>query len=289
MSKSKPIDAILESIDRLPPFPETARKVLELSGDEEVDYKEIVDVIKYDEAITSNCLKVCNSSYYGLRVKTFTVDQAVVVLGIQNIQMIALASSKELSGFSKAHEGYCCGTGELWRHSVITALISQLLFKRETKQEASILFTSALLHDIGKMVLNEYVAEEIGNLVAMAQRENLSLLEAEKTAFGIDHAKLGGLMAEKWQFPSMLSNAIKNHHESPDTFIPNIEAWARLSNLVYHVWLANTVYAHRWEIISRMRESILFQFGLKQKSIDQMIIDLQPELKKIESLLQLAF
>jgi HD-like signal output (HDOD) protein len=76
MSKSKPIDAILESIDRLPPFPETARKVLELSRDEEVDYKEIVDVIKYDEAITSNCLKVCNSSYYGLRVKTFTVDQA---------------------------------------------------------------------------------------------------------------------------------------------------------------------------------------------------------------------
>ena len=289
MSKPSTLDLISESIDKLPPFPETARKVIELSGDEDVDYKEIIKVIKYDEAITSNCLKVCNSSYYGLRVKTFTVDQAVVILGIQNIQTIALASSRELSGYSKAHEGYCYGTGELWRHSVITALISQLLFKGNKKQEGSILFTAALLHDIGKMVLNEYVAEEIGNLVVLAQREDLSLVEAERTVFGIDHAKLGGLIAEKWEFPSMLSNAIKNHHESPDTFIPNIEAWVRLSNLVYHVWFVNSVYSHRREIISRIRDSILFQFGLKQKDIDQLTNDLQLELKKLESLLQLAF
>ncbi|MCP4578514.1 MAG: HDOD domain-containing protein [Deltaproteobacteria bacterium] len=289
MAKPSPLDTILESIDRLPPFPETARKILELSGDMDVDYREIIDVIKYDEAITSNCLKVCNSSYYGLRVKTFTVDQAVVILGIHNIQMIALASANGLSDYSNAHEGYRYGTGELWRHSVTTALISQLLFKGKMKQEGSILFTSALLHDMGKIVLNKYVAEEIGNLVTLAQRENLSLVEAERTVFGIDHAKLGGLIAEKWQFPSMLCKAIKNHHKSPDAFIPNIEAWVRLSSLVYHVWLANSVYSHRREIISRVRESILFQFSLKQKDIDQLTTELQPELKKIEGLLRLAF
>jgi len=289
MSEPDHLQKILKSIENLSPFPETARKVLELSGDDDIDYKEIINVIKYDEVLTTACLRVCNSSYYGFRAKTFTVDQAVIALGIKNIQMIALASSKELSGYSQAHDGYSMNAGELWRHSVITAIISQLLFKNKGSQEASILFTSALLHDIGKTVLNEYIVKENGKLVALAQRENLSLVEAEKAFFGIDHAELGGLIGEKWRFPSMLCNSIRNHHNSAEKFIPNIEAWVRLSNLVYHVWLANSVYSHRREIISRIKESFLFQFGLKQAHIDQLSSDLQPELLKIESLLMLSW
>ena len=283
------LERILESVENLPPFPETARKVLELSGDNEIDYKEIIDVIKYDEVLTSNCLKLCNSSYYGLRAKAFTVDQAVIFLGIKNIQMVALASSKALSGYSKVHDGYSMNVGELWRHSVITAIISQLLFKIKGSQEASILFTSALLHDIGKIVLNEFIVEDTGNLVALAQIEKLSLVEAEKAVFGVDHAELGGLIAENWQFPSMLCNSIRNHHNPADKLIPNIEAWVRLSNIVYHVWLENSVYSNRREIISRVKDSILYQFGLKQEHIAQLTTDLQPELKKIESLLMLSW
>ncbi|OQY50346.1 MAG: hypothetical protein B6240_01810 [Desulfobacteraceae bacterium 4572_87] len=255
MSKPNHLGSILESIDELPPFPETARKILELSSDDDVNYKEITNVIKYDEAVTSNCLRLCNSSYYGLSVKTFTIDQAVIILGLKNIQMIALASSKVLSDYSKTQEGYCYSAGELWRHSVTTAIISQLLFKGEGHQEGSVLFTSALLHDIGKIV---------------------------------EHAELGGLIAENWKFPSILCKSIKNHHKSPDTFIPNIEAWVRLSNLVYHVYLANSVYSHHREIISRVKQSILFQFSLNQKDIEQLTTELPAELKKFESSLRLA-
>lgn len=288
MSKPNHLGSILESIDELPPFPETARKILELSSDDDVNYKEITNVIKYDEAVTSNCLRLCNSSYYGLSVKTFTIDQAVIILGLKNIQMIALASSKVLSDYSKTQEGYCYSAGELWRHSVTTAIISQLLFKGEGHQEGSVLFTSALLHDIGKIVLNKYIDKKIGNLVELAQREELSLIEAEKFVFGIEHAELGGLIAENWKFPSILCKSIKNHHKSPDTFIPNIEAWVRLSNLVYHVYLANSVYSHHREIISRVKQSILFQFSLNQKDIEQLTTELPAELKKFESSLRLA-
>ncbi len=290
MSDNKYLEKILDSVQNLPPFPETARRIFELSADEEIDFKEIIDVIKFDEALTSNCLRLCNSSAYGLRAKTFTVDQAAIVLGVKNIQMIALANSKALSGYAKVQEGYSLNAGELWRHSVVTAVISQLLFKKNGSQETAILFTSSLLHDIGKVILNEYVVEEdTGNLVALAQRENLSLVEAEKVVFGIDHAELGGVVAEKWGFPSMLCNSIKNHHSDAEKFIPNIEAWVRLSNLVNHVWLANSVYSHRQGIISRVKDSILFQFGLKQDHINQLFVDLQPELKKIESLLMLSW
>lgn len=280
---------ILESIDKLPPFPEIARKILELSRDDDVDFKDIIDVIKYDEAITFNCLRLCNSSYYGLSAKTFTIDQAVVKLGLRNIQMIALASANELSDYSNAQEGYGFGAGELWRHSVATAIISTLLVKKINLKEDSILFTSALLHDIGKIVLNNYVGKDMVNMIELAIKEKLSLVEAERAVFGIDHAELGGIVAENWKFPSMLSNAIKNHHKSPEKFIPNIVAWVRLSNLVYHVYLANSVYSHHREIISNIKQSILFQFKLKKEDIDQVMTEIPEELKKVEMLLNLAF
>lgn len=289
MSKPDLSKRILESIDKLPPFPEIARKILELSRDDDVNFKDIIDVIKYDEAITFNCLKLCNSSYYGLSIKTFTIDQAVVKLGLKNIQMIALMSANELSDYSNAQKGYGYGAGELWRHSVTTAIISRLLVKSISLKEGSILFTSALLHDIGKIVLNNFVGKDMVNLIELAIKEKISLVEAERAVFGIDHAELGGIVAENWQFPSMLSNSIKNHHKSPEKFIPNIVAWVRLSNLVYHVYLANSVYSHHREILSNIKQPILFQFKLKKEDIDEVMTEIPEELKKVEMLFDLAF
>ena len=288
MSKPNHLERILESIDRLPPFPEVARKVLELSRDDDVDYKDIINVIKYDEAITANCLKLCNSSYFGLRVKVFSLDQAVVMLGLKNIIMLALANSKALSGYTEAQEGYSYSAGELWRHSATSAIISQLLVKKINLHEDSVLFTATLLHDVGKVVLNNHIDKDIGNLIELAQKEKSSLIDAEREVFGIDHAELGGIITENWQFPSMLSNSIKNHHESPNKFIPNIESWVRLSNLVYYVCLANSVYSYHREITSQVKQSILIQFGLKQEDIDQITTALPVELKKLEGSLKLA-
>lgn len=288
MSKHDHLEPILESIEKLPPFPEVARRIMELSRDDNVEYKEIINVIKYDEAITANCLRLCNSSYYGLRVKVFSIDQAVVMLGLKNILMIALANSRELSDYTKAQEGYNFSPGELWRHSITSAIISQLLVKKKDLQEDSVLFTATLLHDVGKIVLNNYIDKDVGNLIELAQGEKLSLIEAEREIFGIDHAELGGIIAEYWQFPSMLSKSIKNHHSFSEKFIPNIESWVRLSNIVYHICLANSVYSYHQEIISHVKPSILIQFGLKQEDIDQIVTELPAEIKKVEGLLKLT-
>ena len=287
-SKSNHLESIIGSIDKSPPFPEVARRVLALSRDPDVNFKDIIEVIKYDEAITANCLKLCNSSYFSLRIKVFSIDQAVVKLGLKNILMIALANSKELSAYSKAQEGYCFSPGELWRHSVTSAIISQLLAKKAKLQDDSVLFTAALLHDVGKIVLNNYIEKEMDNLIEFAQKEGLSLIEAEKEVFGLDHAELGGLIAQNWRFPSVLYNSIKNHHKLSEKFIPNIESWVRLSNLVYYVSLDHSVYSYCKGITSRLETSVLSQFRLKQEDIENVTSILPLELKKIEGLLKMT-
>ena len=99
------LEKIINSIETLPPFPEVARRVLELTRDPDVEYRDLLEVIKFDEAITANCLKLCNSSYYSLSVKIFSIDQAVVILGIKNIIMIVMASCNGFSPYKKAQGG----------------------------------------------------------------------------------------------------------------------------------------------------------------------------------------
>jgi len=287
--KSKTVDKIIGSISGLPPFPEVARRVLELSRDPNASHKEIADVIKYDDAITANCLKLCNSSYYSLSVKVFSMTQAVNMLGLKNIIMIALASTKSLSAFAKAQQKYCLTKGELWRHSVTTAIISQLLLKRAKVDEDSILFTAALLHDFGKIVLDQYVDGDVDNLIEMTQKEGVSLMEAERQVFGIDHSELGGLIAEEWNFPSMLVNSIRNHHqEITAKDIPNVEAWVRLSNLVFYLSCSMFTLSYHKGLTCQIDPDVLTRYRLKPDDIDAVISGLPAEIKKTEAMLKIS-
>jgi HD-like signal output (HDOD) protein len=139
------------------------------------------------------------------------------------------------------------------------------------------------------LVLNTYIEGYFGNLVEVTQKEGLSLIETEKEAFGIDHAELGGIIAETWQFPSALTNSIQNHHKDrSEESVPNIEAWVRLSNLVYYVSLSRSVYSHHKGITCQIGPAVLSRFGLKQKDIEEVTLALPSELKKIEGLLKIA-
>jgi putative nucleotidyltransferase with HDIG domain len=287
--KTKSVDKIVASIAGLPPFPEVARRVLDLSRDPNTSHREIAEVIKYDDAITANCLKLCNSSYYGLSVKVFSMTQAVNMLGLKNIIMIALASTKTLSAFSKAQQKYCLTKGELWRHSVTTAIISQLLLKRARVDEDSILFTAALLHDFGKIVLDQYVEGDIDNLIELTQKEGVSLLEAENQVFGIDHAELGGLIAEEWNFPSMLVKSVRNHHqEISSRDIPNVESWVRLSNLVFYLSFSKFTQSYHKGIMCQIDPEVLSRYRLKTEDVDAVISGLPAEIKKTEAMLKIS-
>lgn len=285
---SKQLEKIVDSIESLPPFPEAARRILELADTPEVGAADILEVIQYDQAITANCLKLCNSSYFSLPVKIFTVEQAVALLGLQNIVKIVLANCKGLSPYMKAQEGYGLHPGELWRHSVAAATLSQMLVKKIGLKEDAVLFTAALLHDVGKLVLDKYIAENPAELAALIRKDGLTFTQAEKEVFGIDHAELGGLVAEAWSFPVSLVNSIRNHHASMSgKIIPNMESWVRLSNLSYYVFLAHEFSLHHEGIICQLNQSILFQFGLKQEHINEILDALPDELKVAEELLKI--
>jgi len=201
------------SLNRLPAFPATVHKVTSLINNPDSSLFELVEVIRLDQAITANILRMCNSAYFGLRHKVDNVHDAIMYLGKQNVVRAVMAAGT--SRFFKDTPGYEAEAKDLWEHAVGTALMSQILAKKILKHEDSQLFTAALMHDIGKIILGEFVSEKYHEIKNSMSARSCSFLEAEEEVLGMNHAGIGGVIAAAWNFPQDIQQAIAYHHR-PD-------------------------------------------------------------------------
>ncbi len=204
---------ILRSLNRLPAFPATVHKVTSIISNPDSSLSELVEVIRLDQAITANILRMCNSAYFGLRHNVDNVHDAVMYLGKQNVVRAVMAAGT--SRFFKDEPGYEAEAKDLWEHAVGTALMSQILAKKILKRDDPQLFTAALLHDIGKIILGEFVSEKYLEMKNIMSLRSCSFLEAEEDVLGMNHAGLGGVIATSWHFPLDIQPAIAHHHR-PD-------------------------------------------------------------------------
>jgi putative nucleotidyltransferase with HDIG domain len=210
------LDLLLKQIDRLKPFSQIEHKVLQIVGNEDSSMKELVEVIQYDPSTTANLLRMCNSSYFALSRKITSVQQAVTYLGTDKVAwMVMTGSSSQMLG--KAQAGYDLSDGELWRYSVASALIAQDIAEKCRFNNSAFVFTSALLKDLGKIILNDYVKDAAQEIMSGVRERGLTFLEAEKEVLGVDHAEIGARIGEKWGFSPLMVQVIRNHHIPKDS------------------------------------------------------------------------
>ncbi|MBN1105306.1 MAG: HDOD domain-containing protein [Deltaproteobacteria bacterium] len=207
----KDVDKIIQGINHLKPIPQVASKVMTFAQDPKSSMSKLAEIITYDQILTANLLKTCNSSYFGLPKKVDSVHQAIVYMGMDQVVDLVLISGGA-ENLKRRQEGYELEEGELWRYSVASALIARDLAEKQGLQGSHLVFTAALLKDIGKVVLNQYVADSFQKIQFLVSQHDYSFREAEKAVIGIDHAELGGLAAEKWGFSPQMVEIIRNHH-----------------------------------------------------------------------------
>jgi putative nucleotidyltransferase with HDIG domain len=202
---------ILNKVNQLDPIPMVIHKVLALAEDPEASLKDLVTVVEHDPAITANLLKTVNSAYMGLPVKADSVNQAVAMLGLQ--QVVEMVLSQNLSGnLNRAQKGYGLAKGELWFQSVSVAMVARILASQRDLMGLPAIYTAALLKDIGKVILHEYVAEKIEQIQQLVATKGMSFVEAENDVLGMDHTSLGGIIAKEWQLSPHMIYMIENHH-----------------------------------------------------------------------------
>ncbi len=204
---------ILARQNSLPTMPAMASKVLRLLQDPESDAAQIEEVVRHAPGLTGNVLRLSNSAYFGFAGRIGSVRQAIVYLGWERMRQLVLATS--IRGVMvEAIPGYGLPPGELWRHAVAVAVASEKLARALGIPAPEETFTAALLHDVGKLILGQYVEEYQGR-IEEALGDGLSFETAEREVLGLDHAELGGEVLEKWSLPQGLVLAARWHH-APD-------------------------------------------------------------------------
>jgi len=210
------IDQLIQEAAKLPPIPQAAQKALAFIRDPESNAADLASVLGKDQVLAAHVLRWANSALYGMENRIATIQQAIVVLGINAIQELILAHSMA-DRLSRPMPGYELNRGDLWHHAVGTAIGAKLISKERGLKIDEEAYFAGLLCDMGKQVFEKLLRD-----TDMSQPEwgNLPFQEMEYTTFGIDHALLGAEMARRWQLPDNLVNAIAHHH-NPETAAPS--------------------------------------------------------------------
>jgi HD-like signal output (HDOD) protein len=207
--------------------------VLRLADDPDSSTRDMEKLIERDSALAAKVLRVANSSYYGLH-HVPSIGRAISILGINTVrslvvgiayqQMISLKQTSKR--FSKV---------DFWRHSVAVATAAKILAKLKMPSRTEELYSAALMHDVGLLVMDRFAPDELDQSIEYAQAECIPLHQAETHLHAFNHAKIGGLLAERWGLSGTLMSAIKYHH-SPWEDNANMEftSYVTVADLLAH-------------------------------------------------------
>ena len=203
-------EKIMTEVSSFPSMPRAGFKLRALLNKADVELAEIEEILRHDPGLATNILRLANSAFFGLSTKVGSLKQAVMLLGVQRFAQIAVSASMSKT-MEKAVEGYGLSPGELWLHSIATSNTAEALAKKKKVAETDDVFTPALVHDMGKLVLGKFVKEELHKIESIASNA-VPLDVAEHMVLGIDHAEIGALILAKWSFPKDIVNAVRWHH-----------------------------------------------------------------------------
>ena len=195
---------------RIQPIPQMVMKILRMIGEDAYDFKDIANEIRNDQVICAKTLKVCNSVLYGKVKKIDSIDHALVFLGQELFAKLVISSYiKDL--FQHHNQGYSLCMGGIYHHAIGTAIITEKLARLTQRISPSLAYTAGLIHDIGKVVLDQYISSALPLFYREPENE-VDFLELEKKHLGVNHTEVGSQLAEKWSFPESLVDTILHHH-----------------------------------------------------------------------------
>jgi HD-like signal output (HDOD) protein len=202
---------ILRHVKDLPPMPQTVLKAREIMADPKSDFKELANLFETDQAIAAKILKLANSPYFGYSGKIATIQRAAVVLGHKTLgELITMRGTAGLLGNRLV--GYGLDSGALWKHSLAVAFGSRIIANKTKPALSNDAFTSGLIHDAGKLILDPYIKERWELFEKFMADAEHTFLDAEKKILELDHTEVASEVCKIWNIPETLTVAIRYHH-----------------------------------------------------------------------------
>ncbi len=215
-----PLDpvSIVQMEVKLPPLPSVLAELQEATSSRNSSAGRVAEIISKDPGLTAWVLKLVNSPFFGFSVKVDTVSRAVTLLGMQQIQTLAMGGM--LNNLAVRIPADILNLDAFWRHSLATGIAAQAIWKLLGRSESERLFVAGLLHDCGVLALAYASPKTFRSLRARQLVSDAPNHVLEKDLLNFDHARLGGMLLHRWNMPLPLVMAVLRHHdvESPQRY-----------------------------------------------------------------------
>jgi putative nucleotidyltransferase with HDIG domain len=278
---------LIAQVKNLTPVSHSVLKLVGLLDQSTSSNEDIVQVLKFDTVLTAKLLRACNSPFFGLEEPVSSVEQAVFILGHQQILHIALSLAFS-SNMAAPLPGYAAEAKDLWQHSLVTAFAAENIAKNNTSVpiEPPVAFTAGLLHDIGKVVMSHVLTPDCQTAVrARITQDRHSRTQAEREIIGVDHAEVGSCLLQSWRLPENIIEAVANHHTPVSKPQPKLSSLVHTANCLAHLIGSNL----GWEAFAEHAdEETLAALGIDQRTLDEMVISAHDSMSQVENLMQMV-
>lgn len=284
MATAQTLHSILEDVKSLEPLPQVALRVMAISEQDDLVPADLVRVIQTDAGLTAKVLKLANSAYYGFRREIASLGEAGNLLGTNTLISLVLTSCAARYFRCYGAQG---GTQaeRLWERSLSTALASGLVASPRGSVERERAYTAGLLENVGHLVMARFLPDAEADL-ASAVAAGATRLEAEERVLGIHHAEIGARLAERWDFPELLVDAIRHHHEPSEAEIdPLLVSCAHLGEVIAQRLEERAGFA---PAAYELAGSALHLTGIALQELDTLEVCVRAELERARDLVDLA-
>ncbi|UCD31516.1 MAG: HDOD domain-containing protein [Desulfobacterales bacterium] len=213
MTSQKTFSLVESYVNKIPAFPVTVSKVINICDDENASPADLNKVISLDPVLTGKILKLINSAYFGLSPKIVSLARAIIVLGMNTVKNLVL-STAIMSSLGNRTNFKALNMNAFWRHSIGVGILSKLIAKERQISQSKLeeYFIAGLLHDIGKIPLNSKLTDKYEMAIDTSEREYRPLYLSEISVLEMDHTQSGRLIAEKWKLGPEITDTVTYHH-----------------------------------------------------------------------------
>jgi len=210
-----PVKKIDRFISRMPSLSTTVTRVLEICNNPTTSPNDLNRVISLDPVLTGQVLKLINSAYYALRNKVTSLTRAIIMLGMNTIKNLVV-SAAVLNSVGKRESFMALSMQDFWLHSVCVGVTAKSLaiIGDVPATDHEEFFVAGLLHDLGKIPLNTLFPDKYKEVVSRVTEGNGPLYQMEMDVLGIDHMRVGSMIADKWQLSDSLNRVLAHHHRA---------------------------------------------------------------------------
>ena len=258
---------IVSRISELPYDYDAVNDVLYLLKDSNANFIQLAKTIQRDHSLFIKILGEANSSARATSQKVYTIERAISILGLDNVEKIVMEIIK--NDPVKIQDSDSWYRNIFWRHSVFVANTARSISEDLNYKQPGDSFTAGFLHDIGVFIIRYFFSNEYLEIKDLVEHSEVPFMKAEKIVLGTDHLEIAGNLIKKWNLPGEIKDAVVNHRNPSDCSEGLIlSSVVHLSDFITY-WIG--INRNLWDNDLQFDENIISILKLNDHKINEQI------------------